>query len=79
MVRQGHLIAVVGTFLIGCAVLLMVGCAGVRSEAAKQEQGRTEATEEQARSPEGTASEEAQCEGTRTFQMKGGGGPFTTV
>jgi hypothetical protein len=30
VVRQGHLIAVVGTLLIGCAVLLLlvVGCAG---------------------------------------------------
>jgi large-conductance mechanosensitive channel len=38
VVRQGHLIAVVGTFLIGCAVLLIVvGCSGVRSKAPKEE------------------------------------------
>jgi hypothetical protein len=49
---------VVGAFLIGCAVLLVVGCAGVRSKATKQEQER---------SPEATASEEARCEGTRTY------------
>jgi len=42
VVRQGHLIetrvlvAVVGTFLIGCAVLLAVGCSGVGSEAPKE-------------------------------------------
>jgi Ca2+-binding RTX toxin-like protein len=58
VIRQGHLIAVVRAFLIGCAVLLVVGCAGVRSKATKQEQGR---------SPEATASEEARCEGTRTY------------
>jgi uncharacterized protein YceK len=61
VIRQSHLIAVVGIFLMGCAVLLMVvGCAGVRSKASKQEeQGNTEATKEQARSPEATATEEA--------------------
>jgi hypothetical protein len=53
---------VVGTFLMGCAVLLMVvGCAGVSSEASQEEEGRTEAT----------ASEEARCEGTRTFKQEG--------
>ena len=67
MIRQSHFIAVVGTFLIGCAVLLLVGgCAGVRSQARKEEQGHTEAT----------ASEEAQCsdavEGTRTIKKKWG-------
>src|SRR5215203_4040679 len=78
VVRHRHHIAIVAAFLLGCAVLLFLGCAAGRSEA-PEEQGHTEATKEQARSPEGTASEEAQCEGTRTFQMKGGGGPFTTV
>ncbi len=60
----------VETFLIGCTVvLLVVGCAGVRSEAPQGEQEHTEATKEQARSPEATASEEARCEGTRTFKL----------
>jgi hypothetical protein len=45
-------------FLIGCVVLLGVGCSGVRSGASKKELGH---------SPEATASEEARCEGTRTF------------
>ncbi len=66
-------------FLIGCAFLLVVGCAGGRSEATqeKQQQERTEATRAKGRSSEATASEEvARCEGTRTFQAQGG--PFTT-
>jgi hypothetical protein len=68
--QRGHLIAVVGAFLIGCAALLVVGCAGVRSGAPEDEQGHTEATKkEQARSPEATTSEEASCEGTRTFDV----------
>src|SRR5215203_1119887 len=59
VVRQGHLIAVVGTFLIGCAVLVLaVGCAGVGSEARHKEQTH---------SPQATASEEARCQGTRTL------------
>ena len=59
-----------GIFLIGCAVLLAVGCAAVRLEApGEEEKGRTAATEEQARSPETTASEEARCEGMRTFDV----------
>jgi hypothetical protein len=72
--RQGHLIAVVGVFLIGCAVLVVVGCAGVRSEAPKQ--GRTEATEGQGRSPEAT-SEEARCEGTRAIVLPDWGSVVT--
>src|SRR5215204_663295 len=69
-VRQGHLIVVVGTFLIGCAVLLlMVGCAGTSSEAPQEGQGHTDATKkEPTRSPPATASEEARCDGTRTFK-----------
>src|SRR5215217_3246821 len=60
--------AVMRALLIGCAILLVVDCAGVRSEAPKeQEQGHAEATKEQTRSPEATASEEARCEGTRTY------------
>jgi hypothetical protein len=66
VVRQGRSIALVVAFLIGCTVLLLVGCAGVRSEGPKEKQGRTEAT----------ASEEARCQGTRTFQKWGG--HFTT-
>jgi hypothetical protein len=71
VVRQGHCIALVVAFLIGCAVLLVAGCAGARSGASQGEQ---------ARSPEATASEEARCEGTRTIKSpKGaGGGVFTT-
>ena len=69
MVRQVHLIVVVVAFLIGGAVL-GVGCAGVRSEAPKKEQGHTEATAEQARSSEATVSEEvARCAGTRTTKL----------
>ena len=57
-----------GTFLIGCALLLVGGCAGTRSESPKQ-QGHTEATnKEQTHSPEATASEDARCDGTRTYQ-----------
>jgi Ca2+-binding RTX toxin-like protein len=48
---------------------MVVGCAGVRSEASKQkEQGHTEAT----------ASEEARCEGTRTFKDEWSGWLMTT-
>jgi|SRR5215213_2218079 len=54
--------AVAGTFVFGCAVFLVVGCAGTRSEAPK-EQAHTEVTKEQA--------EEDRCEGTRTFQKWG--------
>ena len=69
--RQGCLIAVVGAFVIGCAVLLAGGCSlKGRSEAPKEEQGRTEATERQARSPEAT-SEEARCGGMRSIKWYG--------
>jgi hypothetical protein len=62
LIHRAYLIAFVVTLLIGCcSVLLVVSCSsGVRSEAPKEEQ--------QARSPEATASEEARCEGTRTFE-----------
>jgi Ca2+-binding RTX toxin-like protein len=54
----------VRAFLIGCAVLLLgVGCAGTSSESSK--------TEEQGRSPQATASQEARCEGTRTIARRG--------
>jgi Ca2+-binding RTX toxin-like protein len=61
---------VVVYFLMGCVVLMVVGCAGVRSEAPQEEQqGHTEGSnKDQTSSLEATASEEAQCEGTRSFQ-----------
>ena len=63
MVSQRHLIAVVGTFVFGNAILLLVvGCAGTRSEAPK-EQPHTEATKEQA--------EEDRCAGTRYINWLG--------
>ena len=64
--------AVVGVFLIGCAVLLLaVGCAGTTSsETSKKEQGS---------SPQATASEEARCQGTSTTESPiGGPARFTT-
>src|SRR5215218_9268244 len=75
VVRQEHFMAVVGAFVIGCAVLLLVvGCAGVRSEAPKEEeQGNTEATKEQVHSG-GATSEEARCGRTRTIDMLEGVG-----
>ena len=70
MVRQGRCIAVVVASLIGCAVLLGVGCAATRSETPKKEQGS---------SPQATASEEARCEGTRTTKVpRLGEGDFIT-
>ena len=59
------------TFLIGCALLLLVsGCSGVRSEAPQEGQGNSEATtKEQTRSPEATISEQARCTGTRTTKI----------
>ena len=60
VLRQGRSIALVVAFLIGCAVLLVVGCAGTTSsESSKKEQGS---------SPQATDSEEARCEGTRTIK-----------
>ena len=41
MIGQEHFIAVVGTFLIGCAVLLVVGGSGVQAEAT-EEQGHSD-------------------------------------
>src|SRR5215210_369047 len=76
VVRKGHLIALVGVLLIGCAVLLIgVGCSGTRSETSKKEQGS---------SPQATAPEKARCEGTRTYHLyyvsysRGGQGPVRT-
>ena len=51
----------VRAFVIGCAFLLVVGCAGTRSEAPQEE--------EQGSSPQATAPEEARCEGTRTYHL----------
>src|SRR5215204_7452946 len=66
VIRQSRFIAVVGTYLFGCAVLLMVvGCAGVRSQAPEEEQGHTEVTKEQTRSD--------RCDGTRGITLMGGG------
>jgi hypothetical protein len=60
------------SLLMGCAVVLVVGCAGARSGASREEQGRAESTrQEQARTPEATASEEGRCAGTRTFDHVG--------
>lgn len=65
---------------MGCAVLLvLVGCAGVRSEGPneqqgqrevtkEQQQGQAEAAREQGRSPE-AASEDDRCTGTRTVDL----------
>jgi hypothetical protein len=51
----------------------------VRSEAPqKEEQGHTEATNEQTRSPEATASEEARCSQTRAYKDYLWGAVFTT-
>jgi hypothetical protein len=71
VVRRGQLIVVVVVFLIGCALLLAVGCSGTSSEPSKKEQGHTEATkQEQGRSPQATSSEEARCQGTRTITVR---------
>jgi hypothetical protein len=81
VVRQGHLIAMVA-FLIGCAFLLGVGCAGTRSETFVEEQVHIQATtNEQTRSPEATnkeqghsageaSEEEARCQGTQPYDSK---------
>jgi hypothetical protein len=69
------------TFLIGCTVLLVVGCAGVSSEGPqKKKQGHTEATTEHEGSLSGAAaaSEEARCSQTRTFKDKESGWLITT-
>ena len=69
MLRQGHhiktrvLIAVVRAFLIGCAILLVVGGSGVQAQASKEGQGRSS----------GAGSEEDRCEATRFIFMLGRG------
>jgi Ca2+-binding RTX toxin-like protein len=65
VIRKGHCLVVVRTFLIGCAILVVAGCAGVRSEAPEETQGHTEATKDQAHSD--------RCDGTRGIVLMGGG------
>jgi hypothetical protein len=70
VVRQGHCMALVVAFLIGCAVVLMAGASGVRAEASQEEKpGRTEAAKEQGQS--GVAASEGgdRCEGTREINI----------
>src|SRR5215217_9712096 len=65
MVRQGRLIApLVGTFLIGCVVLQVVGCSGTHSEASNKEASN---------------KEQGRCEGTRTFKKSDAGGVIYTT
>lgn len=67
---------IIWAFLLGCAGLVVVGCAGICSEAPQEErQGHTEATRAEGRSPEAT-SEEGRCGKTRTFDRWGG--PYIT-
>ena len=67
MLRRGHhiktrvLIAVVGVFLMGCTVLLVVGGSGVQAQASKEAQGRSS----------GTASVEDPCGKTRYINWLG--------
>ena len=42
--RQGHCLALVAAFLIGCAVLLMADASGVQAQASKKEEARCEGT-----------------------------------
>jgi hypothetical protein len=52
----------VGIFLIGCVVLLVVGCSGTRSASSEKKQGH---------SPQATASEEeARCDETQNLKLK---------
>jgi hypothetical protein len=44
VVRQGHCIALVVAFLIGCAVVLMAGASGVQAQASNNEEARCEGT-----------------------------------
>ena len=73
MIRQSHLIAVVGVLLMECcsAGWLRRGTfgnpAGGTGTLSTREQGYTEATERETRSPDAT-TEKDRCEGTRTYQ-----------
>src|SRR5215218_8393873 len=44
VVRQGHCIALVVAFLMGCAVLLVAGASGVQAQASNKEEARCEGT-----------------------------------
>jgi Ca2+-binding RTX toxin-like protein len=44
VLRQGHLIALVVAFLIGCAVLLVAGASGVQAQDSKKEEARCQGT-----------------------------------
>src|SRR5215216_956820 len=44
VVRQGHLIAVVVAFLVGCAVLLVAGASGVQAQDSKKVEARCQGT-----------------------------------
>ena len=72
MVLQGRSIALVVAFLIGCAVVLMAGASGSQAEASQQnKQEPAEAPKKgQGSSHQATASDEARCEGTRTYRRK---------
>jgi hypothetical protein len=71
VIRQAHLVAVVLAFVLGGAVLLMADASGVLAEASQHnKQKHTEASKkEQGSSPQATASDEARCEGTRTYHI----------
>jgi Ca2+-binding RTX toxin-like protein len=70
VVRQARFIAIMGACLMGCAVLLLFGCSGGRSEAPQeQKQGRSEEA----------ASEEDRCKGTRTFNRARGAVNFWMI
>ena len=64
MARRAHLAVVLRAILMACALLVVVGCEGVRSETPMQEQGQAEATEAEGRPPE-----EDRCKGTQTFDV----------
>src|SRR5215203_6091962 len=44
VVRQGHCIALVVAFLMGCAVVLVAGASGVQAQASNKEEARCEGT-----------------------------------
>jgi hypothetical protein len=77
-VRRTRFIAVVVAFLIGCAVVvLVVGCAGVRSQAPQEKQGHTEPTKQElGSSSEATAPEVDRCGETRSIDAHQG--PYIT-